>query len=122
MPYFMITWIITNVSVCIFPIDIMPHVFRYGYGAPFYNVNRAMRTVIFNTKNQVGLNFGVLLVWVAISCVTLAGFQVLVRRKGPSGAAAGARDEVTGDGETGTRKETAEVHTEDVRADEKQTA
>jgi len=81
-----------------------------------------MRTVIFNTKNQVGLNFGVLLVWVAISCVTLAGFQVLVRRKGPSGAAAGAREEVTGDGETGTRKETAEVHTEGVRADEKQTA
>jgi len=119
MPYFMITWIITNVSVCIFPIDVMPHIFRYGYGAPFYNVNRAMRTVIFNTKNQVGLNFGVLLVWVAVSCVTLAGFQVLVRRN-RSSAAAGA--EMTGNGETGTRKENAEVHTEDVRADEKQTA
>jgi len=80
MPYFMITWIITNVSVCIYPIDVMPYIFRYGYGAPFYNVNRAMRTVIFNTKNQVGLNFGVLLVWVAVSCVTLATIQVWVRR------------------------------------------
>ena len=79
MPYFMITWIITNVSVCIYPIDVMPRIFHYGYGAPFYNVNRAMRTVIFNTKNQVGLNFGVLLAWVAVSCVTLAAIQMWVR-------------------------------------------
>ena len=38
-----------------------------------------MRTVIFNTKNQVGLNFGVLLAWVAVSCVTLAAIQMWVR-------------------------------------------
>jgi len=75
----------------------MPHIFRYGYGAPFYNVNRAMRTVIFNTKNQVGLNFGVLLVWVAVSCVILATIQVWVKRSRKSTAVESTVEELRDD-------------------------
>ena len=83
-----------NVSVCYYPIETLPPVFRYGerstdppastsslvllgYATPFYNVARAVRTIIFSTRNQgehrrcavsgrsstlvddaVGLNFG----------------------------------------------------------------
>ncbi|KAH9474354.1 Nitrosoguanidine resistance protein SNG1, partial [Psilocybe cubensis] len=67
IPFFMITWIISNVAVCIFPIEVMPIIFRYGYAAPFYNVSRAMRTIVFGTKNIVGESFGILIVWIAIS-------------------------------------------------------
>ncbi|KAG6834637.1 hypothetical protein H0H93_008453, partial [Arthromyces matolae] len=70
-----------NVSVCIYPIDVLPVVFRYGYAAPFYNVSRAVRTIIFGTKNQVGMNFGILLVWAAISCITLPLFTWFARRR-----------------------------------------
>ncbi|PPQ93065.1 hypothetical protein CVT25_011941 [Psilocybe cyanescens] len=88
IPFFMITWIISNVSVCIFPIEVMPVVFRYGYAAPFYNVSRAMRTIVFGTKNTVGESFGILLVWIAISCTTLPLIQIFVRRKAAAVTAA----------------------------------
>lgn len=57
-PFFLVLWIISNVSVCFFPIELLPGVFRYGYAAPFYNVSRTVRAVVFNTRNQIGLNFG----------------------------------------------------------------
>jgi hypothetical protein len=78
-------------------------VFQYGYAAPFYNVGNAVRTIVFDTKNQgtnniyslftclhgfdpdiyviVGLNFGVLIAWVAVSCITMPFFVWLARRK-----------------------------------------
>ena len=65
-----------NVSVCVFPLEVMPVVYRYGKGAPFYNVSVAMRTVLFGTKNLVGLSFGVLIAWVAINCITLSVIQI----------------------------------------------
>ncbi|CAA7263443.1 unnamed protein product [Cyclocybe aegerita] len=81
IPFFMLTWIITNVSVCVFPIEVMPNIFRYGHAAPFYNVSRAMRTIIFSTKNVVGQTFGILAVWIVISCITLPLIQIVVRRR-----------------------------------------
>ncbi|ESK88543.1 response to drug-related protein [Moniliophthora roreri MCA 2997] len=81
IPFFLLLWIITNVSVCFFPIEIQPRIYHYGYGTPFYNVNRAIRTILFSTKDNLGLNFGVLLAWVVISCITLPLFQWFMRRK-----------------------------------------
>ncbi|KAF9077315.1 hypothetical protein BDP27DRAFT_1209087 [Rhodocollybia butyracea] len=81
LPFFMLLLIISNVSVCFLPIDVLPHVFRYGYAFPFYNISCAARTIIFGTKNQLGLNFGILIAWVALSCITLPFFQWFMRRK-----------------------------------------
>ncbi|KAG6807451.1 hypothetical protein H0H92_007402 [Tricholoma furcatifolium] len=88
LPFFMILWVIVNVSVCIFPIEMLPVVFRYGYAMPFYNVSRAVRCIVFGTKNTelmdsstVGLNFGILIAWAAISCITLPLIQWFVRRR-----------------------------------------
>jgi hypothetical protein len=44
--------VIVNVSVSLFPIEIMPTIYRYGYAMPFYNVQRVVRTVLFSTRNQ----------------------------------------------------------------------
>lgn len=76
-----------NVSVCLFPLEVMPVVYRYGKGAPFYNVSVAMRTVIFGTKNLVGLSFGVLIVWVAINCITLSIIQIWAGKRNTSESA-----------------------------------
>ncbi|KAF5374176.1 hypothetical protein D9615_008810 [Tricholomella constricta] len=81
MPFFMIMWIIINVSVCIFPIEVMPVVFRYGYAVPFYNISRAVRSIVYGTKNTIGENFGILIAWAAISCITLALIQWFIRRR-----------------------------------------
>ncbi len=44
-------------------------------------MSQAVRTIIFNTKNHLGRNFGVLLAWVALSLITLPVLQYLVRRR-----------------------------------------
>ncbi|KAJ6553031.1 hypothetical protein B0H19DRAFT_950003 [Mycena capillaripes] len=80
VPFFLIIWIISNVSVSVFPIAVLPRVYRYGYAFPFYNISRAVRTIVFGTKNEVGMNFGILIAWVGISCITLPVFQWWVRR------------------------------------------
>ncbi|KAF9478431.1 hypothetical protein BDN70DRAFT_808791 [Pholiota conissans] len=81
IPFFMILWIIVNVSVCVFPIDILPRIYHYGYGAPFYNISNSIRSIAFETRNTIGLNFGVLFAWILISCMTLPLLQWHVRRK-----------------------------------------
>ena len=43
---------LVNVSVSFYPIEILPAVFRYGYAAPFYNVSRTVRTIVFSTRDQ----------------------------------------------------------------------
>ncbi|KAJ7040032.1 hypothetical protein C8F04DRAFT_1084500 [Mycena alexandri] len=84
VPFFLILWIISNVSISIFPLQVLPRIYRYGYAFPFYNIQRVVRTIVFSTKNDVGLNFGILIAWVAISCITLPLFQWFVRRPAPS--------------------------------------
>lgn len=41
-----------NVSVCFYPIEILPTIFRYGYATPFYNINTAVRAIVFDTQNK----------------------------------------------------------------------
>lgn len=92
-------FVAANVSIALFPLDLLPGVFRYGYAFPFYNISSAVRTILFNTKNDgkctllflplcilmdlilVGMNFGILFAWIALSCTTLPLFQWIVRRR-----------------------------------------
>lgn len=52
---------------------------------PFYNANRAIRTIIFNTKNELAKNFGILLAWIVFSMFTIALVTWLFRRKAVNG-------------------------------------
>lgn len=71
IPFFLVVWIIcerlpymvyvcplteiwppANVSVVFFPVEILPSIYRYGYAMPFYNVSRAVRTILFRTRNE----------------------------------------------------------------------
>ncbi|KAI0311955.1 hypothetical protein OF83DRAFT_1166149 [Amylostereum chailletii] len=80
MSFFLILWVVSNVSVCLFPIELLPGVYRYGYGSPFYNVSRTVRAIVFGTKNDIGLNFGVQFAWIGISIVTITFFSWTRRR------------------------------------------
>jgi len=78
---FLILWIIANISICLWPLEAMPVVYSYGFAAPFYQITRGVRTIIFSTKNELGLNFGILIVWIVISCITLFLVQLYRRRE-----------------------------------------
>ncbi|KZT43644.1 hypothetical protein SISSUDRAFT_978122 [Sistotremastrum suecicum HHB10207 ss-3] len=93
IPFFLITWIIVNVSVCFYPIEILPGVFKYGYASPFYNVSRTVRTIVFETRNNLGLNFGVQFAWIGISLITVTLFQLFMRRSVIRAARSNARQQ-----------------------------
>jgi len=46
---------VVNVSVCVFPPALLPGVYSYGYATPFYNVQQAVRTIVFGTRDQCAL-------------------------------------------------------------------
>lgn len=79
--FFLILWIIVNVSVSLLAIETMPSFYRYGYAAPFYNISNGVRTIVFRTKNQLGQNFGVLFAWIAISLITIPLLTAFYRRR-----------------------------------------
>ncbi|KAJ8695609.1 hypothetical protein PTI98_008197 [Pleurotus ostreatus] len=52
IPFFLVLWIISNVSTCFYPLETLPAFYRYGYASPFYNVSRGIRTIVFSTRNM----------------------------------------------------------------------
>ncbi|KAH8927576.1 hypothetical protein BT69DRAFT_1213796 [Atractiella rhizophila] len=73
--------LLTNVSVSLLPFDLLPSVYEYGKAWPAYNLSRLVRSILFGTKNDLSLNYGILLSWVAVSCVTLPLIQIWQRSK-----------------------------------------
>ncbi|WVW78515.1 hypothetical protein I302_100470 [Kwoniella bestiolae CBS 10118] len=79
--FFLIPLIIANVSVVSLPHELQPWIYRYGVAMPFYNASRVVRTIIFNTKNDIGKNLGILLAWVVVNIITITVTTWLFRRK-----------------------------------------
>lgn len=70
-PFFLVTIIITNVSVVEWPSELMPGIFKYGRAWPFYNASQAFRTIVFSTKSHLGTNIPVLVAWAVVSVITV---------------------------------------------------
>ncbi|CAE6438385.1 unnamed protein product [Rhizoctonia solani] len=81
MAFFLIPLIISNVSVAVLPFELQPWFYKYGYGFPIFNNTQSVRTILFNTKNHLGLNAGVILAWIALSLVTIPLFTIIMRRR-----------------------------------------
>ncbi|WVQ76068.1 hypothetical protein IAR50_005705 [Cryptococcus sp. DSM 104548] len=81
MAFFLVPLIIVNVSVCSLPHELQPWIYKYGVAFPFYNCNRIVRTIIFNTKNDIGMNIGILIAWIAVSFITITLGTWLFRRR-----------------------------------------
>ncbi|KAF8597403.1 hypothetical protein BDV93DRAFT_527436 [Ceratobasidium sp. AG-I] len=80
MAFFLLPLIISNVAVAVMPFDLQPWFYEYGHAFPVYNNAQAIRTILFNTKNHLGLNAGVTIGWVVLSCITIPLFTILMRR------------------------------------------
>lgn len=81
LPFLFLIWILVNVAVCAFPIEVLPVIYRYGYAMPFYAITKACRTIVFSTKNTLGLDFGILVAWTAFCCLTVILFGYVRRRR-----------------------------------------
>lgn len=68
-PVFFVFWVISNVSTGFFPVELLSNFYRWGLAWPLRHVLIGGKAIIFGTKNELGLNFGVLLAWIAVSIV-----------------------------------------------------
>ncbi|KAG8782983.1 hypothetical protein FRC12_020254 [Ceratobasidium sp. 428] len=81
MAFFLIPLIIANVAVATLPFDLQPWFYEYGHAFPVFNNTQAVRTILFNTKNHLGLNAGVIIGWCVLSCITIPLFTIFMRRR-----------------------------------------
>ncbi|KAG8887557.1 hypothetical protein FRB98_009463 [Tulasnella sp. 332] len=80
-PFFLLILVIFNVSVGTLPFELQPGFYKWGYGFPIYNLSLATRTILFDTKNHLARNAGVILGWIALSMLTIPLFTWLTRRE-----------------------------------------
>ncbi|KAK9376494.1 uncharacterized protein V1513DRAFT_249331 [Lipomyces chichibuensis] len=80
--FWLIFMVISNVSVAFFAIPLEAGIYRYGYAFPIKNICDAVKTVLFNTKDTLGLNIGVLVAWIAVNtfllpfCIWFSGYRM----------------------------------------------
>ncbi|KAJ5960664.1 uncharacterized protein N7479_007814 [Penicillium vulpinum] len=71
--FFLIFWVITNVATGFYNLDLAAGFYRWGYAWPLHRIVEALRTILFDTHSRIGLDFGILFAWIAVS---LAFFPV----------------------------------------------
>ncbi|KAA8909508.1 hypothetical protein TRICI_004473 [Trichomonascus ciferrii] len=70
--FWLLFWVISNISPAYGPIQLCPEFYRYGYAFPIYNVLEATRVVLCNTtKRTLGRHIGVLIAWIAVNSLVL---------------------------------------------------
>lgn len=67
--FWLIFWVVLNASTGMYPLELSPAVFRIGRALPVYNAQMAIRTVLFGTKNNLGMNFGIFAGWAVVNWV-----------------------------------------------------
>ncbi|MCJ1312606.1 hypothetical protein MMC25_006280 [Agyrium rufum] len=65
--FWLIFWVITNVSTSFYPIELEPRFFYWGYAWPLHNIVEATRTTLYDLHSRLGLNFGILFAWAAVN-------------------------------------------------------
>ncbi|KAG0147134.1 hypothetical protein CROQUDRAFT_62010 [Cronartium quercuum f. sp. fusiforme G11] len=83
-PYTLLFFLITltaQISVLVFPFELLPPVFRYGYVSPFYCAFQTTESIIFNVKSQIGLDFSVQIGWIVMMVAALCLFQIYMHKK-----------------------------------------
>ncbi|AOW07329.1 hypothetical protein B0I72DRAFT_161839 [Yarrowia lipolytica] len=74
LPVWLLFWVIVNTATAMSPLEVSPGVYAYGKAMPLYNALEAIRTILFNVKSTIGLNVGVLLIWIVVNwCISFVG-------------------------------------------------
>lgn len=76
--FWMLFWVIINISPTFTPLALSPKFFRYGYALPIHNSYEITKVIFFNTyKGQLGRNYGILVAWVVIETIALVPTVIL---------------------------------------------
>jgi hypothetical protein len=77
-PVFFVFWVITNVATGFFPVELLSNFYLWGLAWPLRHDLIGAKAILFGTKNLLGLNFGVIIAWVAVS-LALQPFTIWIQ-------------------------------------------
>lgn len=70
--FWLLFWVVTNISATFAPIVLTPNFYRYSYGMPIHAASEITKVILFNTyRGTLGRNYGILMAWVVIATVAL---------------------------------------------------
>ncbi|EER33773.1 conserved hypothetical protein [Candida tropicalis MYA-3404] len=95
--FWLIFWVIINITPSFTPIALLPEFFRYGYAMPLHNAFEIYCVIFFNTyKGQIGRNIGIIIAWVvvltALTPLVLIHFSKQMAKKAARAAEAEAKE------------------------------
>jgi len=93
-PFFLVFWVILNVSPAFLSVADMGDFYRYAYLLPVWNLVDAAKSIIFATKNHLAQNFAVNLGWMFVWMMILGLTVVYQRRKKETARMKGIWDEL----------------------------
>lgn len=93
--FWMLFWVITNISPTFTPLALSPKFYRYGYAMPLHASYEITKVIFFDTyKGALGRNYGILIAWVVIATLLLiVVFAIFGKTMGKRAAIARAKQE-----------------------------
>lgn len=91
--FWMLFWVIINISPTFTPLALSPKFFRYGYAMPIHASYEITKVIFFDTyKGALGRNYGILVAWVVLASIfLLVVFKKFGKTMGQRAAAERAR-------------------------------
>ncbi|UZJ52485.1 hypothetical protein CBS101457_001805 [Exobasidium rhododendri] len=80
-PFFLLFWVIINVSVAFLDIADEDHFYSYGFVLPVYNSVDTAKSIFYGTKNRLGKDFAINLAWVVFGVVGISLVAIHQRNK-----------------------------------------
>lgn len=70
--FWLIAWVISNVSPSYTPMTLTANYYRYGYAMPIHNAYEITKVILFDTSPALlGRSYGILVIWVVLANVAL---------------------------------------------------
>ncbi|CDO94191.1 unnamed protein product [Kluyveromyces dobzhanskii CBS 2104] len=80
--FWLISWIILNISPSFVPLVLANRLYRYGYMTPIYNALEIYRVIFMNTyKGEMGRNYGILVAWCVLNTALFPLVMKILARK-----------------------------------------
>lgn len=70
--FWLIFWVISNVSPTYTPMTLTANLYRYRYSFPSYNAYECTKMILFNThKGHIGWCYGIIAAWIIVMNIIL---------------------------------------------------
>lgn len=89
--FWLMTWIVLNISCSFYPLVLNNQFYRYGYAMPIHNGVDIYKVIFLDlSKHKMGRNYGILVAWVALNTALLPFVLKTVGKRMQKKAAAAA--------------------------------